>query len=93
VAHILRGVDIIGLVFRGVGGCDQLAEHRISLRFLCCDPVSIVALNLLQPLSHVRQAKNALSRVFREPIVSVDDRPEVRPNKVPDCKDEKHRRD
>jgi hypothetical protein len=70
-----------------------LAENRISLHFLCCDPVSIVAPDLLQPLSYVRQAKNALSRVFREPIAKMDDRPEVRPNKVPDCKDEKHRRD
>jgi hypothetical protein len=51
--------------------------------------VSIVALDLLQPLSHIRQAKNALSRVFREPIARADDRPEVRPNKVPDRKDKK----
>jgi len=48
----------------------------------------------LQPLPHVRQAKNALSRVFRDPILKVDERVAVRPERPPviptnECKDEK----
>jgi hypothetical protein len=48
----------------------------------------------LQPLPHVRQAKNALSRVFRDPLLKVDERVAVRPERPPviptnECKDEK----
>lgn len=34
----------------------------------------------LQPLPNIRHAKNALSRVFRDPLVRVDDRPGVQSN-------------